>query len=113
MFNPYVKAVLAMLAAVAGSLAAGYDDSVLTTTEIVITISAGFVAFTGVWAFTSAAAKAGVAAVVSGLASLGVSLADNKLSAQEVTTLAVVVLGSLTAVYTVPNSDSAPKPKPA
>jgi hypothetical protein len=110
MFNPFVKAVLAMLAGVAGALGAGYDDSVLTTTEVVIAISAGFVGFTGVWAFTSAAAKAGIAAVVAGLATLGPSLADDKLSAQEVTTLAVIVLGALTAVYKIPNDEPAPTP---
>lgn len=103
MFNPYVKAVIAMLLAVAATLGTAWDDSLLTTTEIVTAVAAGFIAFTGVWAFKNPQVKAGIAAVVAGLASLGLALEDDKLSAQEITTIIVATLTALMVVYKTPN----------
>lgn len=110
MFNPYVKAILALLAAFAGSIATGYDDSILTTSEIVVSVSAGFIAGTGTWAFASAWAKSLVAAGTAGLAQLAVAVQDEMISAQEWTTLAVATLGALTAVYSIPNTAASNKP---
>lgn len=112
MFNPYVKAVLAAIIAVAGALGAGYDDSILTTSEIVLAVGAGVVALGAVWATSTG--KAFVSAAVAGLASVGVSLQDDKLSAQEVTTIIIATVTALGAVYAATNApEKATVPRPA
>lgn len=111
MFNPYVKAILAAIVAVGGSLAAGWDDSILTTSEVVLAISAGVVALGAVWATSTG--KAVVGAVVAALAALAPSLADDKLSAQELTTLIVataVALGGIGIAKNAPEPRGNPQP---
>jgi len=104
MLNPYVKAVIAAIIALAGALGTGYDDSVLTTSEIFVAIAAGVVALGAVWA--TPIGKAVVGAVVTGIATLGVALSDDKLSAQEVTTVIVAVLTALSGIYTLKNTSN-------
>jgi uncharacterized membrane protein len=103
-FNPYIKAVIAVIAAVFGALAVGYDDSILTTSEIVIAVGAAFVAGWAAWAAKPVWAKAIAAASTAGLAQLAIALQDDMMSAQEVVTLGVVTVGALAAVYQIPNS---------
>jgi hypothetical protein len=107
------KAIIAGAIAFASALASGYDDSLLTSSEKVAAVGAGIIALAGVWAFPNKYVKAGIAAVVAGLAALGVALQDDSVSAQEWITIILAVLVALYAVYEgVPNAEeTAPAPK--
>jgi formate hydrogenlyase subunit 3/multisubunit Na+/H+ antiporter MnhD subunit len=103
LFNPYVKAIIATAVAFFGSLAASFDDSVLTTTEYLTAVGVGATALMAVWAF-SKTVKWVVAGLVTGLGSLGLALQDDRLSYQEVITVVLAVLTALGAVYVTKNT---------
>jgi len=109
MFNPYVKAVLAAAIAFLAGLTAGWDDSVLTTTEIITAAGAGIAALAVVWA-AHKTIKWLVSGLLTGMTALGVALQDNKFSLQEGITVGAAVLIALYAVYASANTpaDSAP-----
>lgn len=98
-----MKAVIVAAFALAGALGSAYDDSILTTSEIVLSVSVAFVAFTGVFALTNVTLKTLVGTVVVALGAFATSLNDDQISAQEWTTIAVAVLGSLASVYAAGN----------
>ena len=101
------KAIIAGAIAMASTLASGYDDSVLTSSEKALAIGAGLTALAGVWAFSNLYAKAGIAAAVAGLAALATALQDDAVSAQEWITVILAVLVAFYAVYQgVENTDT-------
>ena len=100
------KAIIAGAIAMASTIASSYDDSILTSSEKALAVGAGLTALAGVWAFSNEWVKAGIAAVVAGLASLAVALQDDAVSAQEWVTIILAVLVALYAVYDVPNTDT-------
>lgn len=101
MLNPYAKAILAGILAVATALATGWDDSILTTSEIVIAISAGVIALGAVWA--TPVGKALVGAIVAGLAAFAQASQDDMISAQEWTTILIAVVTALSTIYALRN----------
>lgn len=111
MFNPYTKAILAAALALLGGLATGWDDSVLTTTEIVTAAGLGFAALAVVWA-TNPVAKWLSSGVIAVLGALAIALQDDALSAQEWITIAVAGLGALYLVYQTSNTEASNAPSP-
>ena len=109
MFNPYTKAIIGALLAFLGALATGWDDSVLTTSEIVTAIGAGIAALGLIWA-ANKNIKRIVSGILAGVASLAVALEDDAISAQEWITIAVVTLTALAAVYQTPNTPASNEP---
>jgi hypothetical protein len=103
MFNPYTKAILAAAIAIAGGFATGWDDSVLTTSEIVIAIVAGLTALAVVWA-SHPVVKWLWSAAIAGATAVGVALQDDAISAQEWVTIALATLTALYLVYQTPNT---------
>ena len=111
MFNPYTKAILAALLAFLAAIATGWDDSVLTTTEIVTAIGVGIAALGAVWA-ASPNIKWIVSGVLAGIASLAVALQDDAVSLQEWVTIIVATLTALGAVYQTSNTEASNSPNP-
>lgn len=110
MFNPYTKAILAAALAFFGAMASAWDDSILTTTEIVTAVGVGIAALMAVWAAPHAV-KWLVSGLLAGLASLAVALQDDKISTQEWITIVGATLAALYAVYQT--SNTAPSTVPA
>jgi hypothetical protein len=104
LFNPYTKAILGAVIVLLSGLVAGWDDSVLTTTEIFTAFGAAIAALGAIWA-TSPTIKWAVSGLLAGIAALGVSLEDNAFSAQEVISVIGSVLIALYAVYATPNTE--------
>lgn len=111
MFNPYTKAILAAAIALFGGLATGWDDSVLTTSEIVIAVGLAATALTVVWAF-SKTIKWLWSGVIAGLGALAIALQDDAISAQEWITIAGATLGALYLVYQTANTPASNSPEP-
>lgn len=109
MFNPYTKAILAAAIAAAGGLAAGWDDSVLTTSEIVVAIVAGLTGLAVVWA-SHPMVKWLWSGLVAGATTLGVALQDDRISAQEWVTIIGATLGALYLVYQTSNTEASNSP---
>lgn len=109
MFNPYTKAILAAAIAVFGALATGFDDSVLTTTEIFVAAGAGLTALAVVWA-SHPTAKWLWSGLIAGVSSLGVALQDDQISAQEWITFGGAVAGALFLVYSTANTKASNAP---
>jgi hypothetical protein len=109
LLNPYTKAILAALLAFLAAIATGWDDSVLTTTEIVTAVGVGIAALGAVWA-ANKNIKWIVSGVLAAIAALGVALQDDSISAQEWITIAVATLTALSAVYATPNTPASNKP---
>ncbi len=110
MLNPYAKAVILAILALATAIGTGWDDSVLTTSEIVLAVSAGVIAGFGSWVVSHPLIKTAVGAVTAGLAALAVGLEDSALSAQEWTTLIVAVVGTLAAGLSIQNTRASNAP---
>ena len=110
MFNPYVKAVLAAAIALIGGLATGFDDSVLTTSEIIVAIVAAMAALALVWA--NPVFKWLWGGAIAFVTALGIALQDDAVSAQEWVTIAGATLGALYLVYAVKNTEASSKPNP-
>lgn len=111
MLNPYAKAIAVALLALATTLGTGYDDGVLTTTEIIIAISTAVVALGGVWVGSSPLVKTILATVVAGLGALGTGYIDDHLSTQEIITIVVALLGALLTVNLTNNTPPSSTPK--
>ena len=109
MLNPYVKAVLAAIIAFLGGIAAGWDDSVLTTTEIVTAVGVGIAAMGAVWA-AHKTIKWLVGGVLAGLSALAVAFQDDKLSLQEGITIVLAVLVSLYSIYATTATEASNAP---
>lgn len=109
MLNPYTKAVIAALIAFLGALAAAFDDSVLTTTEILVAVGVGIAALGAVWA-AHKTIKWIVSGVLAGIGSLGLALQDDKFSTQEIITVVLAVLVALYAVYQTANTPASSNP---
>lgn len=103
MFNPYTKAILSAALVFLAGLVTAFDDSVLTTTEILTAVGAGLAALAVVWA-AHKTVKWLWSAGLAGLTSVGVALQDDRVSAQEWVTIAVAVVGSLVLVYQASNT---------
>jgi hypothetical protein len=103
MFNPYTKAILAAAIALLGGLATGFDDNVLTTSEIFVAAGAGLGALAIVWAGHKTV-KWLWSGLLAGVASVGVALQDNAISAQEWVTIGLAVGGALYLVYQTANT---------
>lgn len=103
MLNPYTKAVMGALLAFLAAISTAWDDSVLTTTEIVTAIGVAIAALGAVWA-VNANLKWIVSGVLAALAALAVALQDDAVSAQEWITIVIATLTALGAVYTIDNT---------
>lgn len=103
MYNPYTKAILSGVLAFLAAIATSWDDSLLTTTEIVTSIGIGIAAIMAVWAAPKNI-KWIVSGILAGISALAIALEDDALSTQEVVTIVVAVLTSLVAIYATPNT---------
>lgn len=110
MFNPYTKAVLGAMLVFLSSMASAWDDSVLTTTEIITAVGAGLAALGVVWA-AHKTVKWLWGGALAGVSALAIALQDDKISAQEWVTIAVGVLGTLTLIYATPNTIASNMPE--
>lgn len=110
MLNPYTKAILAAMTAFFGAMATAWDDSILTTTEIVAAVGVGIAALMAVWA-APYLVKWLVSGLLAGLGAVGVALQDSAISWQEWITIVGVVLAALYAVYQTPNTVTSNAPK--
>jgi hypothetical protein len=111
MFNPYTKAILAAALALLGGLASGWDDSVLTTTEIATAATLAFGALAAVWA-TKPVLKWLSSGVIAGAGALAIALQDDAISAQEWITIGSVTVGALYLVYQTANTKASSEPNP-
>jgi peptidoglycan/LPS O-acetylase OafA/YrhL len=114
MFNPYTKAILGAVLAFLAAISTAWDDSVLTTTEIVTAIGVGIAALGAIWAVRPEL-KWIVSGVLAGIAALAVALQDDSISAQEWITIVVATLTALGAIYATSNTEASnePSPKPS
>jgi hypothetical protein len=103
MLNPYTKAILAGVIAFLTSLATGWDDSHLSTSEIVTSIGIGIAAIMAVWA-APLNVKWIVSGVMAGLAALAIALGDDAVSLQEWITIITATLTALYVPYQISNS---------
>jgi hypothetical protein len=92
------KAIIAGAIAMAATIATGYDDGLLTSSEKALAVGAGLTALAGVWAFENIYAKAGIAAAVAICAAIATATEDSAVSAQEWVT---IILAGLVALYSV------------
>lgn len=106
MFNPYVKALLTAASILLAGLFSAYDDSVLTTSEIIGSVVVALAGMTIV--FSSATFKWLWGAGIAGVTALGIALQDDMISAQEWITIVGAFFGSLILVYSVKNADEKP-----
>jgi len=101
------KAIIAGAIAMATTIATGYDDGLLTSSEKALAVGAGLTALAGVWAFSNIYAKAGIAAAIAGCAAIATATEDSAVSAQEWVTIIVAVLVAYYAVaYGVENKET-------
>lgn len=112
MLNPYTKAILAAALAVLAALASGFDDSHLTTTEIVVAVVAGLSALAIVWA-SHPMLKWLWSGLIAGGTALGVALSDDSISAQEWITIITATVVALFAIYQTANTVASNAPSPA
>ena len=110
MYNPYTKAILGAVLAFLAAIATGWDDSVLTTTEIVTAVGIAIAALGAIWAVNKNL-KWIVSGILAGIASLAVALQDDAVSAQEWITIAVATLTALGAVYQIENTNASNAPE--
>jgi hypothetical protein len=108
-YNPYTKAILGALIVFLGSLAAAFDDSVLTTTEILTAVGVGIAALGAIWA-AHKMIKWLVGGLLAGLGSVALALQDDKFSTQEVITCASAVAVALAAIYATANTQASSNP---
>lgn len=111
MYNPYTKAILGAILAFLAAIATGWDDSVLTTTEIVTSVGVAIAALGAIWAVNKNL-KWIVSGVLAAIASLAIALQDDAVSAQEWITIGVATLTALVAVYSIENTDASNDPDP-
>jgi intracellular septation protein A len=109
LFNPYTKAIIAALVAFLGSLASAFDDSIITTSEILVAVGIGIAALGAVWA-AHKTIKWLISGVLAGFGSLSLALQDDRFSAQEIITVGLAVLIALTAVYETANTEASSQP---
>jgi len=103
------KAIIAGAIAMCTTIATGYDDGLLTSSEKALAVGAGLSALAGVWAVKNLYAKAGISAAIAGLAALATATEDSAVSAQEWVTIILAVLVAFYAVYQgVENTDTPP-----
>lgn len=107
MFNPYVKAFLGAVAAAVAALAVGIQDGHLTTSEVVIAISAFVAGITVVWSVGHPTLKWLSGAVIAGLSAFSAAVLDDAISYADWITIAGAVVGALVLIY---GNENAPEP---
>src|SRR4029077_4077421 len=109
MYNPYTKAILSGVLAFLAAIATSWDDSVLTTTEIVTSVGVGIAAIMAVWA-APINVKWIVSGALAGISALAIALQDDAVSLQEWVTIIVAALTALAAVYQTSNTEASNAP---
>jgi hypothetical protein len=104
MFNPYAKAIIVAAIALASGIYGGYDDGVLTASEVVISVSVAVTGLLVVWAVAHPMLKIIAGSVTAGAAALATGLEDNVLTVQEWLGIIVATLTALVAVSVVRNT---------
>lgn len=109
MFNPYTKAILGAVVVFLSAIASAWDDSVLTTTEIITAVGLGIAALGLIWGLNPTL-KWIMSGVLAGVSALAIALQDDAISAQEWVTIGIAVFGALAVVKQVSNTQPSSAP---